>query len=60
MRDAPTVLYYHESTLEPLERMPEKREIEARTLEELEDMMTIEKEKMTTIRMEDESVESGG
>jgi len=55
-----TGLYYHESTLEPIERMPEKREIGARTLEELEDMMVSEKEKMTDIKMEDESVESGG
>lgn len=55
-----TGLYYHLSTLQPIEKMPERREIGARTLEELEERMKAEEERMRSVKMEDESVESGG
>jgi len=55
-----TNLYYHVSTLEPLEHMPEKREIGARTLEEFEEQIELEQKKLSELKMEDESVESGG
>lgn len=55
-----TGLFYHLSTLEPIERMPEKKELGGYTVDEVEEHMAGEAEKMDTIRMEDESVESGG
>ncbi|KQC15387.1 MAG: DUF2098 domain-containing protein [Methanothrix sp.] len=55
-----TGLYYHLSTLQPIERLPERREIGARTLEEMEERMVAEEERMRSVKMEDESVESGG
>jgi len=55
-----TGMYYLVSTLETLDRMPEKREIGVRTIEDFEKMAEAEKEQMATIKMEDEGVESGG
>ena len=55
-----TGLYYHLSTLQPIEKMPERREIGARTLEEMQERMKAEEERMKSVKMEDESVESGG
>jgi hypothetical protein len=55
-----TGLYYHLSTLQPIEKMPERREIGARTLEEMQERMKAEEERMRSVKMEDESVESGG
>ena len=55
-----TGLYYHLSTLQPIEKLPERREIGARTLEEMEERMKAEEERMRSVKMEDESVESGG
>ena len=55
-----TGLYYHLSTLQPIDKMPERREIGARSLEEMEERMKAEEERMRSVKMEDESVESGG
>ena len=55
-----TGMYYRTSTLETLDRMPEKREIGVRTIEDFEKMAEAEKERMAAVKMEDESVESGG
>ncbi|UEC42283.1 MAG: hypothetical protein METHAR1v1_490005 [Methanothrix sp.] len=55
-----TGLYYHLSRLEPIDRLPERREIAGRSLEEMEDRMKAEEERMRSVKMEDESVESGG
>ena len=55
-----TGLYYHLSTLQPIEKLPERREIGARSLEEMEERMKAEEERMRSVKMEDESVESGG
>ncbi|MDF0590515.1 DUF2098 domain-containing protein [Candidatus Methanocrinis natronophilus] len=55
-----TGLYYHLSRLEPIDRLPERREIGGRSLEEMEDRMKAEEERMRSVKMEDESVESGG
>ena len=55
-----TGLYYHLSTLQPIDKLPERREIGARSLEEMEERMKAEEERMRSVKMEDESVESGG
>lgn len=55
-----TGLYYHLSTLQPIEKMPERRGIGARSLEEMQERMKAEEERMRSVKMEDESVESGG
>ena len=55
-----TGLYYHLSTLQPIDKMPERREIGARSMEEMEERMKAEEERMRSVKMEDESVESGG
>jgi hypothetical protein len=55
-----TGLYYHLSTLQPIEKLPERREIGARSMEEMEERMKAEEERMRSVKMEDESVESGG
>ncbi len=55
-----TGLYYHLSSLEPIEHMPDKKELGGRTLEEFVDDLKTTEEELSSIRMEDESVESGG
>ncbi|HOI68657.1 MAG: DUF2098 family protein [Methanothrix sp.] len=55
-----TGLYYHLSTLQPIDKMPERRGIGGRTMEEMEERMRAEEERMRSVKMEDESVESGG
>jgi len=55
-----TGLYYHLSTLQPIDKLPERREIGARTMEEMQERMKAEEERMRSVKMEDESVESGG
>ncbi len=55
-----TGLYYHLSTLQPIEKIPDRRGIGARSLEEVQERMRAEEERMRSVKMEDESVESGG
>jgi hypothetical protein len=55
-----TGLYYHLSTLQTIEKLPERREIGARSMEEMQERMKAEEERMRSVKMEDESVESGG
>ncbi|MCR3884574.1 DUF2098 domain-containing protein [Methanotrichaceae archaeon M04Ac] len=55
-----TGLYYHLSRLQPIDKLPERREIGARSLKEMEERMKAEEERMRSVKMEDESVESGG
>lgn len=55
-----TGLYYHLSRLVPIDKIPERREIGARSLEEMQERMKAEEERMRSVKMEDESVESGG
>ncbi|HOO53164.1 MAG TPA: DUF2098 domain-containing protein [Methanothrix sp.] len=55
-----TGLYYHLSTLQPIDKLPERRGIGARSLEEMQERMKAEEERMKSVKMEDESVESGG
>lgn len=55
-----TGLYYHLSTLDPIDKLPERREIGARTMEEMQERIKAEEERMRSVKMEDESVESGG
>ena len=55
-----TGLYYNLSTLEPITHLEEKKGPAELTVDELLDQMKEEKERMTKVKMEDESVESGG
>ncbi len=55
-----TGLYYNLSTLQPIDKLPERRGVGARSLEDMEERMKAEEERMRSVKMEDESVESGG
>ncbi|MHC1630984.1 MAG: DUF2098 domain-containing protein [Methanotrichaceae archaeon] len=55
-----TGLYYHVNTLELIDRMPERKEMRGRTLEEFEKLMKEEKEQLTKIAMREEECETGG
>lgn len=55
-----TSLYYDVSTLEVIERAPERRELEGFTREEIERRMKMQEEVLSTAQMQDGSLESGG
>jgi hypothetical protein len=55
-----TGLYYHISTLEPIEKIPERRELGAGTLEDLERLMKSQQDMMDRAKMQDETLETGG
>jgi hypothetical protein len=55
-----TSLYYDVSTLEPIDHVPDRKELEGFTREEIERRMKIQQELMQEVKMQDESLESGG
>ena len=55
-----TGLYYHVSTLEPIEKVPERKELGGGTLEDLEHLMESQQEMMDQAKMRDETLETGG
>jgi hypothetical protein len=55
-----TGLYYHISTLEPIEKVPERRELGGGSLEDLERLMKSQQEMMDGAKMQDENLETGG
>lgn len=55
-----TGLYYHVSTLEPIEKVPERKELGGGTLEDLERLMKSQQEMMDQAKMRDETLETGG
>jgi hypothetical protein len=55
-----TGLYYHISTLEPIDKIPERREIGGGTLDDLERLMKSQQEMMDKAKMQDENLETGG
>lgn len=55
-----TGLYYHTSTLEPIEKIPERKELTGYSLEDLEGKMKAHKEMMDSAKMQDENLETGG
>lgn len=55
-----TGLYYHLSTLEPIDKVPERRELGVGSLEDLERLMKSQQEMMDKAKMQDETLETGG
>jgi hypothetical protein len=55
-----TGLYYHISTLEPIEKIPERRELGGGTMEDLERLMKSQEEMMDRAKMHDDTLETGG
>ena len=55
-----TGLYYHVSTLEPIEKVPVRRELGAGSLEDLEQLMKSQQDMMDRAKMQDENLETGG
>lgn len=55
-----TGLYYHISTLEPIDKVPERKGLGGPTLEDVEAKMRAHKEMMDSAKMQDENLESGG
>jgi hypothetical protein len=55
-----TGLYYKVETLEPIDRIPERRELEGFTLEEIAERMKAHQEMMDKARMQDDNLETGG
>jgi hypothetical protein len=55
-----TGLYYHVSTLEPIDKIPERKELGGGTMEDLERLMKSQQEMMEQARMRDETLETGG
>jgi hypothetical protein len=55
-----TGLYYHVSTLEPIDKVPERKELGGGTMEDLERLMKSQQEMMEQARMRDETLETGG
>lgn len=55
-----TGLYYHVSTLEPIDKVPERKELGSSTLEDLERLMKSQQEMMDQAKMRDETLETGG
>ncbi|MCK9405669.1 MAG: DUF2098 domain-containing protein [Methanothrix sp.] len=55
-----TGLYYRLDTLELIEKLPERRELEGMTLEQIQDRFKQTQEMMDAAKMQDENLETGG
>lgn len=55
-----TSLYYDVSTLEPIDKIPERKELEGFSLEEIERRMKAQAEQLQSVKMQDDNLESGG
>jgi hypothetical protein len=55
-----TGLYYKLDTLEPIEKAPERKELEGMTLEQIQERFKAQQEIMDKAKMQDESLETGG
>ncbi|NMB85288.1 MAG: hypothetical protein A4E44_00215 [Methanosaeta sp. PtaB.Bin018] len=55
-----TGLYYRLDTLEPIERVPERKELEGMTLEQIQERFKAQQEMMDKAKMQDENLETGG
>jgi hypothetical protein len=55
-----TGLYYHLDSLEAIDRVPERKELEGMTLEQIKERFKAQQEMMDKAKMQDESLESGG
>ena len=55
-----TGLYYRVDTLEPIEKPPERKELEGMTLEQIQERFKQTQEMMEAVKMQDENLETGG
>ncbi|MDM7939512.1 MAG: DUF2098 domain-containing protein [Methanothrix sp.] len=55
-----TGLYYRLDTLEPIEKVPERKELEGMTLEQIQERFKAQQEMMDKAKMQDENLETGG
>ena len=55
-----TGLYYRLDTLEPIDRVPERKELEGMTIEQIHERLKQQQEMMDSAKMQDETLETGG
>jgi hypothetical protein len=55
-----TGLYYSLDSLEAIDHVPERKELEGMTLEQIKERFKAQQEMMDKAKMQDESLESGG
>ena len=55
-----TGLYYKLNTLEPIDRIPERKELEGMSLEQIHQRLKQQQEMMDSAKMQDETLETGG
>jgi hypothetical protein len=55
-----TSLYYDVSTLEPIDKIPERKELEGLTMEQITERLKAHQEMMDRAKMQDENLETGG
>ena len=55
-----TGLYYRLDTLELIEKLPERKDLEGMTIEQIQDRFKQTQEMMDAVKMQDENLETGG
>jgi hypothetical protein len=55
-----TGLYYKVETLEPIDKIPERKELGGATVEEIKRKIAAHQEMMDAAKMQDETLETGG
>jgi len=55
-----TGLYYRIDTLEPIDRLPERKELEGLSMEQIHERFKQQQEMMDKAKMQDETLETGG
>lgn len=55
-----TGLYYRIDALEPIDFIPERKELEGMTFEEIQERLKQQQEMMDRAKMQDETLETGG
>lgn len=55
-----TGLYYRLDTLEPIDRIPERKELEGMTMEQIQERFKAQQEMMDKAKMQDANLETGG
>jgi hypothetical protein len=55
-----TGLYYRVDTLEPIDRLPERKELEGLSMEQIHERFKQQQEMMDRAKMQDETLETGG
>ncbi len=55
-----TMLYYRTDALEPIDYIPERKELEGMTMEQIQERFKAQQEVMDKAKMQDESLEAGG